>query len=324
MNAPGLYLRQYLAALAPFLKRTDVTDLYINRAEEVWVETLGGAVERHDVPALNEATLERLIAQVAAHAHQGIDRETPLLSAALPDGSRIQVVAPPATRGAIAIAVRKQVMADMSLDDYQASGAFDHVRGSASDTGVHATLRNLRDSGHFADLLRTAVQARQNILISGGTSTGKTTFLNALIREIPIHERLIVIEDTPEVLLPHPNAVGMIAPRNSLGEADVTMEDLLSASLRMRPDRIILGELRGPEALTFLRAVNTGHPGSITTIHADSPKRAVEQLALLILQAGTKLSRQDVQDYVRASIDVFVQLGRLDGARVITSVEMAA
>ena len=324
MNAPGLYLRQYLSVLAPYLKRPDVTDLYINRPEELWVETLGGKIERHDVSALNEATIERLIGQVAAYAHQGINRESPLLSASLPDGARIQVVAPPATRGPIAIAVRKQVMADMTLDDYTASGAFNAVRPNGQNEEIRDKLKALREEGAFAELLRLAVKARLNILISGGTAVGKTTFLNALIREVPLQERLVVIEDTQEVLLPHPNSVSMLAARNALGEADVSMEDLLSASLRMRPDRIILGELRGPEALTFLRAVNTGHPGSITTIHADSPERAVEQLALLILQAGTKLSRSDVQGYVRSSIDVFVQLRRVDGERVITQVELAA
>ena len=154
----------------------------------------------------------------------------------------------------------------------------------------------------------------------GGTSTGKTTFLNALLLEVPASERLILIEDTPELQLVHANAVGLLAARGTLGEAEVTAEDLLIASLRMRPDRIILGEMRGKEALTFLRAVNTGHPGSLSTIHADSPERAIDQLALLVLQAGTRMAWDDIVRYVRRSLDVVVQLKREAGRRVIDRV----
>jgi type IV secretion system protein VirB11 len=170
--------------------------------------------------------------------------------------------------------------------------------------------------------LRSAVLARRNILISGGTSTGKTTFLNALIAEIPLNERLIFIEDTPELKFPHKNAVGLLAARSVLGESGLTAEDLLNASLRMRPDRILLGELRGPEAFTFLRSVNTGHPGSMTTVHADSPERAVEQIALLVLQGGARLSREDVLHYVRSTIDVFVQLDRRGGRRIVSDIQL--
>ena len=141
-------------------------------------------------------------------------------------------------------------------------------------------------------MLAAAVRARKNIVVAGGTSTGKTTFLNALLREVPAEERLILIEDTPELFIRHANAVGLLAARGSLGEAQVNANDLLSASLRMRPDRIILGELRGEEAFAFLRAINTGHPGSMTTVHADSPERAIEQIVLLTLQAGTQLGRE--------------------------------
>ena len=139
------------------------------------------------------------------------------------------------------------------------------------------------------------MRARRNILVSGGTSTGKTTFLNSLLAEVPREELLILIEDTPELQLEHENAVGLIAARGELGEAHVSAEDLLIAALRMRPDRIILGELRGTEAFTFLRAVNTGHPGSMTTIHADTPQRAIEQLSPLVLQARSTLRRAAVR-----------------------------
>jgi type IV secretion system protein VirB11 len=319
-----VYLRAYLAPLVPLLDQADVTDLYVNRPGEVWIERLGGGIERHDVAELTPDLLGRLARQIAAFSHQGVNREHPILSAALPGGERIQIVLPPATRGEIALAIRKSVSADLSLNDYQAAGAFDAVRrGGGPRTGdLDARLKARLDAGDVAGLLREAVQGRRNILVSGGTSTGKTTFLNALIQEIPREERLIFIEDTPELKLRHPNAVGLLAARSALGEAAVTAEDLLAASLRMRPDRIILGELRGPEAYTFLRSVNTGHPGSMTTIHADSPGRAVEQLALLVLQGGTQLSRSDVLHYVRASIDVFVQLSRRHGRRTVTEIQL--
>jgi type IV secretion system protein VirB11 len=307
------------------LARDDVTDIYVNRPGEIWVETLGGATERHDAPALDRATLDRLSRQIAALSHQGISREHPLLSATLPDGARVQVVAPPATRGDLALAIRKHVSPDLSLSDYLSAGSFAETkRGDVGGRApIDVELARMLDAGDIAGMLATAVKARKNILVSGGTSTGKTTFLNALIREIPSHERLILIEDTPELHLGHANAVGLLAARSALGEAQVTADSLLAASLRMRPDRIIVGELRGPEAYTFLRAVKTGHPGSMTTVHADSAERAIEQIALLVLQTGTRLGREDVHHYVRSTVDVFVQLARTGGRRHVAEVVLA-
>jgi type IV secretion system protein VirB11 len=307
------------------LARDDVTDIYVNRPGEIWIETLGGATERHNAPALDRATLDRLSRQIAALSHQGISREHPLLSATLPDGARVQVVAPPATRGDLALAIRKHVSPDLSLSDYVSAGSFAETkRGDVGGRApIDVELARMLDAGDIAGMLATAVKARKNILVSGGTSTGKTTFLNALIREIPPHERLILIEDTPELHLGHANAVGLLAARSALGEAQVTADSLLAASLRMRPDRIIVGELRGPEAYTFLRAVNTGHPGSMTTVHADSAERAIEQIALLVLQTGTRLGREDVHHYVRSTVDVFVQLARTGGRRHVAEVVLA-
>ena len=320
-----VYLRAYLAPLTGMLARPDVTDIYVNRPGEVWAETLGGAVERHEAPGLDVPTLDRLARQIAALSHQGISREHPLLSASLPDGSRVQIAAPPATRGPMAIAIRKHISSDLGLDDYVSAGAFSGtVRGTApgkSDTDLR--LAELLAAGDVAGMLAAAVKARKNILVSGGTSTGKTTFLNALIREIPAGERLILIEDTPELHQHHDNLVGLLAVRGSQGEARVTATDLLAASLRMRPDRIILGELRGEEAYTFLRAINTGHPGSMTSVHADSAERAIEQIVLLVLQAGTQLSRDDVRHYVRSTVDVYVQLQRVGGKRSVAQVLLA-
>ena len=318
----GYYLDSFLAPLAPFLARDDVTDIFINRPGEIWIESIGGGIEIVELDGLEEKTLERLARQIAAANSQGINRSQPLLAASLPDGSRVQVVAPPATRSGHAIAIRRHVASSMKLSDWAGQDAFAELQAESASIDRERSYRSLGKSD-AADYLRSAVRERRNILISGGTSTGKTTFLNSLLVEIPSEERLILIEDTEELRLTHENAVGLLAARGSLGEADVTAEDLLIAALRMRPDRIILGELRGTEAFTFLRAVNTGHPGSITTIHADTPHRAIEQLALLVLQAGSKLSRDDVRHYVRESVDVFVQLERRAGKRRVAKIMVA-
>lgn len=310
------YLAKFLAPLGQVLGRSDITDIWINKPQEIWFESIGGKLERAEVPALTEQALERLARQVAAASSQGISREFPILSAALPSGERIQIVAPPATRGGIAIAIRKHVSAKLSLSDYEAIDAFAEIAASA--TTIAPTSSNEPDSVNTAKLLSESVKARKNILISGGTSSGKTTFANALVKEIPEYERLIFIEDTPELDIIHSNAVGFLAARSELSEARVNADDLLNASLRMRPDRIILGEVRGPEAFTFLRAINTGHPGSLTTIHADSPAHAIDQLALLVLQSGTKLAWNDVVRYVRSTIDIYVQLERRNGKRSVT------
>ena len=168
--------------------------------------------------------------------------------------------------------------------------------------------------------LRAAIARRKTIVISGGTGSGKTTLLNALVKEIDRSERLLVIEDAPEVRLDHPNSVGLVSVRGDLGEAQVDADTLLTAALRLRPDRILLGELRGREAFAFMRAVNSGHPGSITTIHADSPTGAIDQICLLALTSGVDLGWDKVQAYVNRVVDVVVQLDRTEGARRLTEV----
>lgn len=314
----GVYLEAYLAPLARWLADPAVTDLYINRPGELWVERLGGAVAPEVVPELDETNLWRLARQIAAIAHQGVSREHPLLSAVLPDGARVQVVAPPATRGGIVMAIRKHVVSDLSLGDYAAAGAF--AQATTPQVRPDAALRALLDAGDVRGFLSAAVHAGKNIVVSGGTSTGKTTFLNALLKEVPLDQRLVLIEDAPEIRLVHPNAIGLVAARGQQGEARVGTEDLLQASLRLRPDRIILGELRGAEAFSFLRAVSSGHPGSMTTVHADDPRGAVEQLALMALQAGANLRRQDVVDHVERVVDVFVQLHRTGAVRAVREI----
>ncbi len=315
----GVYLDSYLALLAPWLTRDDITDVLVNRPGEVWIETAGGETTRVAAPQVTEQALSRLARQIAAASHQGVNREQPLLSAALPGGARVQIIAPPATRDGLVLAVRKHAIRDFSLGDLAEAGLFDG--GAVPAARRDGDLAALLDAGDTAAFLKEAVKRRKTIVVSGGTSTGKTTLLNALVREIDLSERLIVIEDAPEVRLDHPNAIGLIAVRGDQGEARVDADDLLRASLRMRPDRILLGELRGKEAFAFLRAVNSGHPGSITTVHADSPQGALDQIALLAMTAGLDLDWAKIQTYVRRVIDVIVQLERRGGARRVAEVQ---
>ena len=320
--AAGVYLRTYLAPLAPWLDRPDVTDILVNRPGEVWFEALGQGLTRAEAPALNETVIMRLAGQIAAAGHQGVNRANPILAASLPTGERVQVVLPPATRRHPALAIRKQVTADLSLQDYARAGAFADtwVEGDVQPDAAERELDALLKAHALERFFQTAVRARKNILISGGTSTGKTTFLNALMREAPASDRLLVIEDTAEVRLTQANAVGLLAVKGALGEARVGVADLLQAALRMRPDRILVGELRGDEAFAFLRAVNTGHPGSITTVHADTPKGALEQIALMVLQTHANIGREEVMSYATSVIDIIVQLARRDGRRVVSQV----
>lgn len=314
-----IYLEKYLAPLATFLARSDVTDIYINQPGEVWLEAYKCKPERHNAPDLTRDALHWLVRQIAAYNAQGINRAHPLLAASLPSGERIQVVMPPATRGEIAIAIRKHVVSDLTLEDFMPATEYPEV----AEMDSAAAKRISREPGIDTELFRffrQSVLDRRNILVSGSTSSGKTTFLNTLIGEIPQDERLIFIEDTPELNLVHDNAIGLVAARGALRETEIDAGDLLIAALRMRPDRIILGEIRGREAVTFLRAINTGHPGSMTTIHADSPQGAIEQLAFLALQAGMNLSWDDMMKYIQSSIDISIHMRRSNGNIVVSSV----
>jgi type IV secretion system protein VirB11 len=318
----GVYLDAYLAPLAPWLARSDVTDVLVNRAGEVWIESVNGGMSCEPAPGLTEQTLQRLARQIAAASHQGVNREQPLLSSTLPDGTRAQIVSPPATRDGMILAFRKHVISDLSLQELARGGLFASAGRTETDLdgAGEAVLEALLQRGAHAEFLKAAVRMKKTIVISGGTGTGKTTLLNALVKEIPPSERLVVIEDAPEVRLDRPNAVGLVAVRGDLGEARVDANALVAASLRLRPDRILLGELRGTEAFSYLRAINSGHPGSITTVHADSPGGALDQIALLALTSGVDLGWEKVQTYVSRVVDVIVQLERSGGGRRIAQV----
>ncbi|HEX4096584.1 MAG TPA: P-type DNA transfer ATPase VirB11 [Caulobacteraceae bacterium] len=324
MSVAGVYLDAYLSPLAPWLERDDVTDVLVNRPGEVWIETSSGEIACQAAPQITEVALGRLARQIAANTHQGVNREHPLLSAALPNGARVQVVAPPATREGLVLAVRKHVINDLTLDDLGRTGLFAGGPGRATSGGSDAELQALLDRGDRLGFLKLAVRRRKTIVISGAAGAGKTTLLNALIKEIEPAERLIVIEDAPEIRLDRPNAVGLIAVRGDQGEARVDADDLLRASMRMRPDRVLLGELRGSEAFTFLRAINSGHPGSITTVHADSPSGALDQIAMLALTSGLDLGWSQLMTYVERVIDVVVQMEGSAGRRRIADVKFVA
>jgi type IV secretion system protein VirB11 len=314
----NVYLKSYLAPFEGWLARDDVTDILVNRPGEVWVETAASGITREPAPDVTEIVLARLARQIAGTTHQGVNREQPLLSASLPDGARVQIVAPPATRQGLALAIRKHTISNLSLDELDRAGLFQTSRDESGASDEE--LARLLAAGERATFLRKAVRRKKTIVISGGTSSGKTTLMNALVKLIDRDERLIVIEDAPEVKLEHENAVGLIAVRGELGEARIGAEELLEASLRMRPDRILLGELRGKEAFTFLRAVNTGHPGSITTVHADSPEAAFEQITMMALLTGIGVDWRTIETYVRQVVDVVVQMKRTSHGRVVSDI----
>ena len=308
----GVYLSAYLAPFQQWLSDENVTEILVNAPGEVWTESSGvPGMARHEAPGIDDVLLSRLSAQVARFSHQGISRERPLLSATLPTGERIQIVSPPATRRHFALSIRRHRLIDVPLSSYERE----------AKTVATKSWQDRKSGTSDIDFLRQAVRGGATILISGGTSSGKTTFLNALLREVPEHERVILVEDTPEIRLGNRNGVGLIAVKGETGEARVTTDDLLQAALRLRPDRIVLGELRGGEAVSFLRAINTGHPGSFSTIHANSPSGALEQLALMVMQSGLGLSRLDTIAYVRSVVDLIVQLDRQGGQRGIAAIE---
>ncbi|WP_446532496.1 P-type DNA transfer ATPase VirB11 [Qipengyuania flavescens] len=307
----SVYLDAYLAPFREWLERDTVTEVLVNRPGEVWVEDAAlGGMHKVERPEIDDRLIQRLAEQVARVSHQGINREHPLLGATLPDGARIQFCGPPAARKHWALAIRRHRRLDLPLDAYDTGPLSPPTRGTMPDPQAEPVA-----------FLREAIAQRRTILVSGGTSTGKTTFLNAMLGEIPRQERVVLVEDTPELKLPGENGVGLVAVKGELGEAKVTANELLQAALRLRPDRIVLGELRGAESVSFLRAINTGHPGSFSTVHANSLRGALEQLSLMVMQTGIGLTRSDTIAYAASVIDVIVQLGRDEtGKRGITQI----
>jgi type IV secretion system protein VirB11 len=302
-----------LRALRPYLAHSDVMELCINRPNEVFLETREGW-RREQLAFADFEWCSRLAKLVANGSHQRIDATAPLLSASLPSGERVQIVMPPATTpGCVAIAIRRPAEQVWSIEDLASRGIFRRTRhaGEMLDETEQQLLRLLAAS-EFEAFMRLAVRSRKNIVVSGPTGSGKTTWTKALIREIPSDERLVTIEDAHELVLDrHPNHVRLFYSKDDQGVARVSPKQLLEACLRMKPDRILLAELRAEEAFDYLRNVNSGHPGSITSVHATSAELAFEQLVLLVKQnqSGRELARSDIKSLLYLLIDVVIQFG---------------
>ncbi|MEO7205273.1 MAG: P-type DNA transfer ATPase VirB11 [Steroidobacteraceae bacterium] len=301
-----------LRALRPYLSE-DVMELCINQPYEAFVETSAGW-RREQLAFADFDWCGRLAKLIANSTQQRIDSTSPLLSASLPTGERVQIVMPPATTaGCVAIAIRRPADKVWSIEELASRGIFRRAKpaGEMLDAVEHELLDLLQRSD-FEAFMRLAVRSRKNIVVSGPTGSGKTTWTKALIREIPSDERLVTIEDAKELVLDrHPNHVRLFYSKDDQGVARVTPKQLLESCLRMKPDRILLAELRAEEAFDYLRNANSGHPGSITSVHATSAELAFEQLMLLVKQnpGGRELARADIKSLLYLLVDVVIQFG---------------
>lgn len=313
-------LETYLAPIKHIFDQDGVSEVSLNEPGRIWVEARGDIYEV-SVPEFTFPHLLALGRLIAQSTEQQISEEKPLLSATLPNGFRVQVIFPPACEtGKVVFSIRKPSSLKLDLASYEASGAFRSTIVRRGENEDDMKLRKLLDAGAIREFISFAVKLKKNIIVSGGTSTGKTTFFNAVIKEIPPTERVITCEDARELELDHlPNHVHLLASKGGQGRSKVTMQDLIEACLRLRPDRIMLGELRGAEAFSYLRAINTGHPGSIASLHADTPAMAYEQLILMILQAGLGITKDQIRDYVENVVNVVIQLKRGDKGRRFVS-----
>src|SRR4051795_6802667 len=290
-----------LAPLEPLLADPAVDEVMVNGPAEVWVER-GGLLERVDsVRFGSDADLMHSIERILAPLGRRVDEASPLCDARLPDGSRVNVVIPPLALGGPCLTIRRFRRHGFSLEDLVAGGTL---------------------AEPLAAFLAACVRARATVLVSGGTGSGKTTTLNALSGAIPDGERIVTIEDAAELRLRQRHVVRLEArPSNVEGRGEVTIRTLVANALRMRPDRIVVGEVRGPEALDMLMALNTGHEGSLTTVHANSPDDALRRVETLALMAGVGLPHAAIREQVATAIDVVVHQARsADGARRIESV----
>jgi type IV secretion system protein VirB11 len=305
MPGDATVLQHYFAPLARCLAPDDVTELVINRPGELALERAGGW-EWRDAPELTDAWLATLAKAAAAYTAQDVTAETPICSTVLPTGERCQIILPPAAERA-SFTLRKPSTLTRDLDAFARDGLFHDVALAGPDlTEDEAALVRLRDAGDWPAFFRLSVESRRNILISGATGSGKTTFAKGLVQLIPRHERLLTIEDARELVVPHRNAVHLLYAKDGQGLAKVGAKQLLESALRMRPDRILLQELRDGTAFYYLRTANSGHPGTITTIHADSAVLAFEQLT-------RDLPRAEIRALLHVLVDVVVQMRRIEG-----------
>ncbi len=289
-----------LGPLEPLLKDADVADILVNTYDEVYVERFG-KLEPTDVRFKDERHLMQVIDRIVSAVGRRIDDSSPMVDARLADGSRVNVIIPPLAIDGAHMSIRKFKKDVLSGEDL---------------------LRNAAMARPMLELLQGIVKSRLNVLISGGTGAGKTTLLNVLSESIPHNERVVTIEDSAELQLRQPHVVRLeTRPANIEGAGEVPQRMLLINALRMRPDRIIVGEVRGAEAVDMLQAMNTGHDGSLTTLHANNPRDALARLETMIQMAGLNLAEKGMRQQIASAINVIIQVGRLvDGQRKILSI----
>ena len=289
-----------LGPLEPLLKDPTVSDILVNSHDTIYIERRG-KIESTNVRFKDDEHLMRVIERIVSSVGRRIDESSPMVDARLQDGSRVNAIIPP-----------------LSID-----GPVLSIRRFGSDPlRMVSLIENQALTKDIADMLQMVVHARLNVLISGGTGAGKTTLLNALSAFIPENERIVTIEDSAELQLQQPHVVRLeTRPPNIEGRGEVTQRDLVRNSLRMRPDRIVIGEVRGGEAIDMLQAMNTGHDGSLTTIHANTPRDALARLETMIQMTGMRLSDRAMRQQVASAINLVVQVARLsDGSRRVTSI----
>ena len=286
--------------LEPLLARDDIADIMVNGTNRIFIE-VGGKVQETNIRFHDNTQLLNVCQRIVSQVGRRVDESSPICDARLPDGSRVNVIAPPLAIDGAILTIRKFRKDKLTLDQLTSFGAI---------------------SPEGAQLLKIIGKVRCNIVISGGTGSGKTTLLNCLTNHIDQHERIITCEDTAELQLQQPHVVRLeTRPPNLEGEGEVTMRDLVRNCLRMRPERIIVGEVRGPEAFDLLQAMNTGHDGSMGTLHANSPREAMSRMESMITIGGFSLPSKTIREMICAAVDVIVQVQRLrDGSRRITHI----
>lgn len=317
ISAEQHFLAEALEPIKNYLDDPNIVEISCQRNNELWLERIGKlAMEKVTVEDLDQKTILHMAGRAASFTKQTVNAQNPLLSATLVNGERVQFVLNPTSATGHAFSIRKQFIRRFDLDDYEKAGAFRFTKVTGDDyiDDVDVELSKMLRAGKARAFLELAAQNHRSMLISGGTSTGKTTFLNTMLTAIPMHERFVTMEDTSELEPRQDNVVSLLVSKGDQGEAKVTMTDLLATALRLRPDRIFMGELRGAEAFDFLNAINTGHPGSMTTIHANSPHQAFNRLSTLIVNAGVRMERDDILSYIRSIIPIVVQLKKSDAA----------
>ncbi|OCP23563.1 MULTISPECIES: P-type DNA transfer ATPase VirB11 [unclassified Ensifer] len=314
------YVEQYLSPLRKYLVDDRINELSINPDGSIFIEAAGAShMEEIDVTLAPHA-IKRLGAQLAGETKNTLGALNPIVSGRVivwGSPQRVQVVIEPAIEQGVSLSIRKYLSRTLECADIKfVDGGQIKVEDDRRER--HKAIAEMAENGNLQGLFRQAIDEKFNILISGGTSSGKTTVARALLSMADANERIITIEDAQELHPPHKNQVGLIADRKEKSARSPSR--LLESCLRMRPDRIIVGEIRGVEAYDFLEAINTGHPGAITTIHADSPELAFDRLALMVMRSGVRMSHGEIIQYAKKTIDLVIQVGRRNGQRGVLEV----